>query len=460
MKKCIAWILMLLLVLSLGACKSSPQSVETAALQEGLQVGFAKINVTPGYSVGLSGYSNAEVRRSEGFLDYIYATCIAMSQGAETILLYTVDTIAMTYNEAEFFRGMITQTTGIPGDKIFFGATHAHSCPEKSGQYKQELAQWMTEAAQKALEDRAPATVQAATTEIQGMNFVRHYKMADGTYAGANFGDFSKEIVGHAGRNDPQMVLVKFSREGDKKDVVLVNFQAHPDHSTTLGFYQIAADFVGPLRDELEKLSGASVAYFTGASGNQTPISKIPEENHGLSWREYGTKLGQLANDALSGLQDTEGGLKTCRRMVDVEIDHSWDHMLAQANEVYDLWKSKDDKAAMAVGKNYDFTSVFQARAIRDRAAMGMTTQLELNAFCVGGIGFTTGTYEMFSDQGLFVKENSPFPINFIVTGCASYIPSAETYDYRSYEADTGFYARGTAEKLADQYVEMLKELQ
>ena len=459
MKKCAVWILVFSLVLSLGACKSAPQSTETTSPQAGLQVGYAKVNITPGYSVGLSGYSNAEVRRSEGFLDHIYATCIAMSQGTETILLYTVDTIAMTHNEAEFFRGMITRATGIPGDKIFFGATHAHSCPEKSGQYKQELSQWMAEAAQEALKDRAPATVQATTTEIQGLNFVRHYKMADGTYAGANFGDFSKEIVGHATRNDPQMVLVTFARDGDKKDVVLVNFQAHPDHSTYLGFYQIAADFVGPLRDELEKLSGASVAYFTGAAGNQNPSSKIPEENHGLTWQEYGIKLGQLANEALSGLQDTEGGLRTCRRMVDVEIDHSWDRMLTQANEVYELWKNADEKAAMAVGKTYDFTSVFQARAIRDRAAMGMTAQLELNAFTVGGIGFTTGTYEMFSDQGLFVKEHSPFPINFIITGCSGYIPTADAFTYRSYEADTGFYACGTAEKLAENYVDMLNEI-
>ena len=459
MKKYIAWMLVFLLIFSLWGCKSSPQPAEAGVAQRGLQVGFAKINITPGYSVGLSGYSNAEVRRSEGFLDYIYATCIAVSQEEETILLYTVDTIAMTHNEAEFFRGQITQATDIPGEKIFFGATHAHSCPEKSGQYKQELSQWMVEAAQKALEDRAPATVQATTTEIEGMNFIRHYEMADGTYAGANFGDFSKEIVGHATQNDPQMVLVKFVREDGKKDVVLVNFQAHPDHSTMLGFYQIAADFVGPLRDELEKLSGASVAYFTGASGNQNPTSKIPEENHGLNWREYGAKLGQLANEALSGLQDTEGDLKTCRRMVSVEIDHSWDHMLSQANEVYDLWKNVDEKTAMVVGKTYDFTSVFQARAIRDRAAMGMTTELELNAFCIGGIGFTTGTYEMFSDQGLFVKERSPFPINFIITGCSGYIPTADAFTYRSYEADTGFYACGTAEKLAENYVDMLNEI-
>ena len=459
MKSWIRSILLLLIVLSLCACGNSQKTAGTDPKPNGLQVGFSKVNVTPGYSVGLSGYSNAEVRKSEGFLDYIYTTCIAMSEEEETILLYTVDTIAMTHNEAEFFRGQISQATGIPGEKIFFGATHAHSCPEKSGQYKQDIAMWMVEAAQNALKDRSPAKTQATTVLIDGMNFVRHYVMEDGSYAGSNFGDFSKKIAGHAAESDRQMVLVKFARGNGKKDVVLVNFQAHPDHSTMLGFYQIAADFVGPLRDELEKLSGASVAYFTGASGNQNPISKIPEENHGLNWREYGAKLGQLANEALSGLQSTEGGIKTCRRMVSVQIDHSWDHMLSQADEVYDLWKSVDDKAAMEVGKNYDFTSVFQARAIRERAAMGMSAELELNAFSVGGVGFTTGTYEMFCEQGTFIKENSPFPITFVITGNSGYIPSDAAFNYRCYEADTGFYARGTAELLADNYLEMLQKI-
>lgn len=145
--------------------------------------------------------------------------------------------------------------------------------------------------------------------------------------------------------------------------------------------------------------------------------------------------------------------------MVSVQIDHSWDHMLSQANEVYDLWKSVDDKAAMEVGKNYDFTSVFQARAIRDRAAMGMSAELELNAFSVGGVGFTTGTYEMFCEQGTFIKENSPFPITFVITGNSGYIPSDAAFNYRCYEADTGFYARGTAELLVDNYLEMLQQI-
>ena len=111
------------------------------------------------------------------------------------------------------------------------------------------------------------------------------------------------------------------------------------------------------------------------------------------------------------------------------------------------------------MGKQYGFTSSYQARAIRSRAAMSMTTQLEVNAFSIGGIGFTTGTYEMFSTHGLYVKENSPFDVTFLITGNSGYIPTPEAYDYRSYEADTGMFAKGTGEKLVTDYLKLLNEL-
>jgi hypothetical protein len=46
------------------------------------------------------------------------------------------------------------------------------------------------------------------------------------------------------------------------------------------------------------------------------------------------------------------------------------------------------------------------------------------------------------------------------MTGNSSYIPSEKSHDYRCYEADTGFYLKGTAELLVDNYVEMLKKIQ
>ena len=145
--------------------------------------------------------------------------------------------------------------------------------------------------------------------------------------------------------------------------------------------------------------------------------------------------------------------------MFEAPIDHSWDHMLPQAQEVYDLWKTVGKPEGDALGKTYGFTSSYQARAIKSRCQMPENRSMEVNAFHIGGVGFTTGTYEMFSDAGIYIRENSPFEFTFLMTGNSGYIPSDAAFNYRCYEADTGFFARGTAEKLAENYVKMLNEV-
>jgi hypothetical protein len=474
MKRLITLLLALVMILSLCACNDSQdgenQDTGTAA-SAGLEVGYSRINLTPSYSVGLAGYSDDDQRRSEGFRTYIYLTCIAVRSGADTFLLYTIDALSATRAVQDKMRATITSAVDIPEDHIFVGATHCHSAPtfttayEGNDKYYNEFLAACATSAKEAIADLTPSQMLAAApiiTDENGkyMNFVRHYEMDDGTHAGSNFGDFSKKIVGHSAESDPQAVLIKFDREGDKKDVLMINFQAHPDRGTELGRFQIAASWIGPLRDELEKLSGLQVAYFTGASGNQNADSKIPEEAHNLDWMGYGTKMGQIFNDKLADLQPVEGTeLKQTKVILDLEIDHSWDHMLPQANEVYDLWKSGGKSAGDALGKQYNFTSSYQARAIRSRAAKPATEEMETRAFRIGPIGFTTGTYEMFSTHGLYVKRNSPFEITFLITANSGYLPDVPAYDYRSYEADTGMFAPGEAEELAENYVEMLKTL-
>jgi hypothetical protein len=317
------------------------------------------------------------------------------------------------------------------------------------------------QAAQEALADRAPAQLLAATHEVPMMNFIRHYEMNDGTYAGSNFGDFGKVIVGHAHETDPRMILLKFDREGDKKDVLMVNWQAHPDHGTANGRTNISADFPGALRDKLDADAGCLTAYFTGASGDQNAVSKIPEENPGLSMKEYGQKMAEHALEGLAKLQPVEGtAIKTHRVMWAADVDHSWDHLLNEAKAVYDLWKSAGKSAGDALGRTYNFTSSYQARAIISRAGMSATRELELNTISIGGVGFITGSMEMFSTTSQYVRANSPFETTFVITGCSGYIPNAAAYDYRSYEADTGYYAPGAGEALAEEYVKMLESVQ
>ena len=96
---------------------------------------------------------------------------------------------------------------------------------------------------------------------------------------------------------------------------------------------------------------------------------------------------------------------------------------------------------------------------IVSRATMPATSTMELNTFCIGDIGFVNGSYEMFCDSGKFIKENSPFATTFIMEGNYIYLATEAAYDYRSYEADTSHYVKGTAEKLAQEFVDMLKAL-
>ena len=452
MKKRICLFLALVMVLGLCACA---QKEEPPAP---LEVGYSKVDITPILGGGLDGYSDSSSRRATDVVEPIYATCIAVTQGEQTILLFTIDTTSMAADTAEMLRVEVTDHIDVPGENVFFGGTHGHNCPSKDNAYKLQLRKAVAKAAQEAMDDRAVATMLTAKPEFPGMNFVRHYEMSDGTYSGSNFGTFKADlVVGHAGENDPNGVLIQFDREG-KKDILMVNWQAHPDSARQIGYTSICPSWIGPLRDTAEQLTGMHVAYFTGASGNQNKDSKIASEANGLTWQEYGEKMGQLIYEALPQLQPVDSnGIKTSRVIFDAEVDHSWDHMLAEANEVYGVWKTQGKKAGDALGKTYNFTSSYQARAIRSRANMGPTRPLQLNVFCIGDVGFTTGTYEMFSDSGLYVKRNSPFETTFIITGNSSYLPTEQAYDYRSYEADTGYFARGTAEKLAVKYVEMLE---
>ena len=84
--------------------------------EAGLYAGFAKIDITPEYPVGLGGYSNAESRQHEGVVENVFITCIALTEGEETILLYTLDNCACDHEFAEKIRQAVAPFTGIDSD--------------------------------------------------------------------------------------------------------------------------------------------------------------------------------------------------------------------------------------------------------------------------------------------------------------------------------------------------------
>lgn len=435
-------------------------------MKEILYAGFSRQSITPDYSAPLGGYGNAMGRFSEKVLDDLYMTCVAITSGEETILLFTGDILSFSNEMLVQIRSVVTKATGVPGEKTYFTATHTHSAPALmennaySERYGNTVATAAAATARDALADRAPAKLMTTTKRIPGMNFIRNYVMGDGSYSGSSFGSSESGYIGHAGMTDPRMILVQLKRQ-EKPSIMLMNWQAHNDNVPELGFRNISSSYVGKIRKKFEAETGMLFFFVAGASGNQVINSKVPAERHSLTWTEYGYRLADDVIAAMPQLQEVEGTrIKTLRVNLEVPANHAWDYMLPQAQEVVDLWRSGNDrKPADVLAPTYGFSSAYHAQAVVSLSQQPENLTLELNAFTIGDLAFITSTNEAFSEVGLHVRAYAPYDTVVFVAGNRGYLPSATAYDYRSYEADTSLYAKGTCERVSGEMVRMLREL-
>lgn len=479
MKKITALFLALVMALGMVACSydviEETEGTEATAVQDvsldTFTVGFGRADITPAYSVPLAGYGNTSQRMSQGFYDLQYTTCTAFTdEDGETILLFHNDSIRTSDGIVNTCRPAISEATGVPEDHIMISATHNHSSPDSTSseasikQWLADLAVAMTDAAVEAMADRKPAQMYIASTTVEGVGFTRHYIMDDGSYCGDNFVGTGTVEVGHANEADRTLQLIKFVREGGK-DVVLANFQSHPHTGGSAKNYNMTSDIVGVFRDVMEEETGCLFTYFTGASGNINAKSRIAEENAASDYIGQGKILAQTAIDAASTYTQVQTGkVQILSTSYEADVDHTYDDKIEEARIIQALWNETNNlNRCVEEGAQYGIKSPYHANAIVTKFGMAQTYTInEINAFAIGDVAFITAPYEMFHQSGSYIRENSPYSMTFIVTcanGHNSYIPTQDTYEFYSYECCLCRFKPGTAEVLADKYVELLNTL-
>jgi len=441
--------------------------------------GFGRIDISPTESVPLGGYGNTDKRMSQGVLDPLMATCVAIEDaGGSIMMLYTVDQL-LTF---DFFWkpvvAAVSEKYGISKDAIAICSTHTHSAPDinqpkcpSSKRYLDYLIGKMVDAADLAMADRKPASLSYGQSKTEGLTFVRHYYLENGTIAGPNFGDFkSSTIRCPVSKPDRQIQLIRIDREGGKP-ILLVNWQCHAFMAsagvTDFGRKNrpyASADFIGGCRDYIEKETDFLFAFFQGASGNlsthnrEDPAS-VPEGNEA-----YGKALGQYVLAGLDTLVPMEtGGIAAKRVIHDGEADHTQDHLVPQAQAIYDCWLQENNyQKCVQMGKPYDINGPYHASGILRKARAAQRIQMEVGAGAVGDIGFVFLPYEAFDTNGMYIKEHSPYKMTFILTstnGWNTYIPSALGFTYSCYEHNACGFAPGAGEEVAELTVSMLEQL-
>ena len=426
MKKLIAILLTLSLLLGITACGTSREEEKPAAAS--LSVGYAAVDISPYESLPLDGYAGTqwapESRWSNGVDFPLYAIAIAITDANDnTVMIVALDMLLAFMADA--MRNVITEETGIPKENILIHCTHNHNgvalrvSDPKVVNYITQLTDNVQRIAREAMADRKTVQEVATTfTHAEGCNTVRHYLTSLGEYMSSNKSqrEEGEEWYGHTTIADDMIQLVRFTREGGKP-VIMMNYQGHlcADINMSLA----TSDYAGVMRDHVEKGLDCHSMFIQGGGGNLAMGTQIKGEVMRASSKDY-KHLGQTLGEEVVAAVETFAPLT---------IDNLMSKEQMMFVDTRDGGKQK----------------VF------------------LNAFTIGDFALVSAPFEIFDTNAMYVRENSPYKMTFYASctnGSNQYLATSECFDWRySYEAFGSIGAKGAAEAVQDQHLAVLNEL-
>jgi len=226
-----------------------------------LKTAIAYEDITPKESVPLMGYGD-RTHNSEGVHDPLFAYAWWLEPtGQEALAWIVLDLCLLSVASARQLAQEISSRTGLHPDRIRLSTTHTHSGPDTqfistNGEpWARHYYDLLVEACSKA--------VRAA----RGRAFPGRIEVRTGrSDLGVNRRDTSAPI-------DPRVVILSLIDESGGERGFLFHYSCH---LTVLGVdnYQISADWLGPVRERLQKDLGCPLMYLQGAEGNVDPVSR------------------------------------------------------------------------------------------------------------------------------------------------------------------------------------------
>ena len=401
-----------------------------------LLAGFGRVSCIPDDPlVHIAGGTAADDPATDGLLDTLDITCVALQKAGETYLIYTCDIVDIIGFNSNI-EATIEQELGIPKENVIFNGTHTHSAPTlKPGDinlpgaanYAIKFHSCGVEAAHAAMEDLSPVSeLSYGSIMTEDMVRVRHYLMKDGTTAGIGHGSTASGYQEHLYAPDEECQVIRLARPAqERKDIILFNLGAHATIVSGTHTSALSADFPFPARQYVEEQGDYLCAYFIAAAGDQIPGSYIAGEvKNKKNHFAYGAQLGEYVVKCMNE---------------NMTVSATNDITLYSEN----FFGKENGKPAYVEG---------EIPLLSDCNAM------PINAMTLGEIGLVFYPGEPFSSQGRWLKDNSPM-FTFVIT-CSeddqAYFPAPIAFREGFYESRTTRFAEGTGEALAARFAEIL----
>ena len=432
-----------------------------------LQVGFGRETYNPDKPVSqnstLTGYN---------LLTAIMVTCVAISDGEQTALIFSNDLRNHSPQFIEKYVAEVVEETGVPAENILVSTTHNHSSPDVNFyKSRDDITDWadriafpaIRRAAKAAMEDLSPVLkVSGGKDHVETVTYVRRYFCADGIFR-MNAGKKDNPTA-HESEADTELRAIRFHREEEKKDVVLTNFQVHA--ATALGASAgfVCADFLHAFRQTAEARTKLLVCYLQGGCGNLNTYSRIHPEACNTDYDKVGRLIAEGMLRALENAEELNfDGFVVQKEYYTGYTDHTRDHLVEKAREAvkYVRENGLTSKEASAYFMEQGFCSRLDAGAVISKSQMERTRQIPLSTVCFGDVGMTFAPFEQFDTNCCQIRAASPFDFTMTV-GYTNfrhhYLPSAYGFSNGGYEAGQCYYVPGTGEVVALEFLRQLKQ--
>jgi hypothetical protein len=433
-----------------------------------LRVGAAAVRITPPAGIPMAGYY-AE-RGAKGVHDDLHAKAIVLESGGKRVALVALDLISTPPDLVGEARREIERVTQVRGADVMLSATHSHTGPvldrksafggnsELVARYRAGLPAAIASAVRQAEIGLTPANAWSASGREDSIAFNRRYHMKDGT-VGWNPGKRNPNILKAAGPIDPSVPFVYFESVVRKPLATYVNYAVHLDN---IGEPMISADLPWMLSRALADYKGPEMitVYSTGCCGdvNHIDVSWGVEQRGFANAARMGTILAGEVLRAWPRLRpiDTHQ-LRAKSTRVSLPLPGLRDGDLEHARAIV---RGLEDQKTKRPG----FLDTVWAFKVLDVAARGgRPLEVEVQVITLGDdVAWVSLPGEIFTELGLAIKQDSPFPLTIIAelaNGSIGYIPSRRAYAQGNYEVVSARCEEGSGERLVDAAVKMLGEL-
>jgi hypothetical protein len=415
------------------------------AVAHGLQVGVAKMDVTPKDLTGLIGIPN---KPFQGVREPIYVRALVLGDGATTAAVVAIDLVE--FGNTLPLRERIAKELAIPADHIMIAASHDHSAPRggpvtpgtssaaqgrplSTPAYTQQADDTIVEALRKAKASLQPARIGVGTGQAD-VNVYRYAYTSGRWRAGVN----------PDGPSDKTVWVIKLENLAGEPIALLMNYAVHSNVMAGAGPQndnKIIGDIAGTAERYVEShYQDKVVALWTmGAAADQYPKFNFEMDK---TW----------ANTPASELIDIQG--KTLAMEV-IQTASRIGQMTAvahiQAAERIVTCEMKP-QAGGAPGQPQP-QPLLQPQLQQPGAMLDM----HLGLIRINGTAITSVSGEVATNIYARLKKQSPFNETIMATlvnDRVGYIP-----DEANWERMGAAFVRGCAENaIVNNLVEMMKE--